>query len=53
MEETLFLLKKGGIYIIDDTLQQENWPEGHSDKANNLIQYLETRDDLQMAKMSW
>lgn len=53
LEETLSLLKKGGIYIIDDMLPQDNWPDGHKDKANNLIQYLETRDDLLVTKMSW
>ncbi len=51
--ETLSLLKNGGIYIIDDMLPQENWPEGHAEKANDLIQYLETRDDFLITKMSW
>lgn len=53
LEETLSLLKKGGLYIIDDMLPRDNWPNGHADKANNLINYLEARDDLLMTKMSW
>jgi len=51
--KTLSLLKDGGIYIIDDMLPRDSWPEGHDEKANLLIQYLENRDDLLMTKMSW
>ena len=53
LEETLLLLKNGGIYIVDDMLPQDNWPVGHDDKANNLVRYLESKDDLQLVKMSW
>jgi len=53
LEETLNLLKNGGIYLIDDMLPQENWPDGHNIKANNLIQYLENRDDLNCTKLNW
>jgi len=53
LEETLALLKLGGIYVIDDMLPQENWPEGHDIKANNLISYLEQREDLITIKMCW
>ena len=51
--ETLSLLKDGGIYLIDDMLPRDNWPEGHGEKANQLIEYLATRDDLLVTKMSW
>jgi predicted O-methyltransferase YrrM len=53
LEETLSLLKEGGIYVIDDMLPQENWPQGHAEKADNLINYLESRDDLLTSKLSW
>jgi len=53
LEETLNLLKSGGIYLIDDMLPQENWPEGHEAKANNLIQYLENRKDFNCVKLNW
>ncbi|WP_255066045.1 O-methyltransferase [Lacihabitans sp. LS3-19] len=36
LEETLEMLNKGGLYIVDDMLPQENWPEGHAAKAMNL-----------------
>jgi len=53
LEETLSLLKQGGIYLIDDMLPQENWPEGHSEKVNLLIQYLENREDIILTKQCW
>lgn len=53
LEETLGLLKSGGIYLIDDMLPQENWPDGHSQKANALLHYLENRDDLHCTKLKW
>jgi predicted O-methyltransferase YrrM len=34
LDETLALLKTGGIYLIDDMLPPPNWPEGHDKKAN-------------------
>jgi predicted O-methyltransferase YrrM len=53
LDETLTLLKSGGIYVIDDMLPQPNWPEGHSEKAAALIADLEKRSDLRLVKMSW
>jgi len=53
LEETLNLLKSGGIYLIDDMLPQENWPEGHETKVKNLINYLENREDLNCVKLNW
>ena len=53
LDETLDLLKIGGIYLIDDMLPQDNWPEGHCIKANNLVNYLEQRKDLLITKMRW
>ena len=53
LEETLKLLKVGGFYVIDDMKVQPNWPKGHEDKANHLIEYLESRDDLNQTKIDW
>ena len=53
LEETLELLKVGGFYVIDDMNPADDWPEGHDLKANQLIAYLESRDDLTMTKMDW
>jgi len=53
LDEVLSMLSKGGFYIVDDMLPQPNWPEGHSQKAAELIRYLETRADLLLTKQVW
>ena len=53
LDETLFLLKKGGFFILDDMLHQPNWPEGHQSNVDKLVDYLSLRADLQLTKMDW
>jgi predicted O-methyltransferase YrrM len=53
LEETLSLLKIGGLYVIDDLLPQPNWPEGHTSKVAQLIASLEQRQDLLITKLHW
>ena len=53
LDEVLAMLNKGGLYIIDDMLPQPNWPEGHAEKAINLIKVLENRKDLSLTKQVW
>ncbi|MEO6852264.1 MAG: SAM-dependent methyltransferase, partial [Mucilaginibacter sp.] len=53
LDETLSMLEKGGIYIIDDMLPQANWPDGHADKVANLLTYLDSREDMVVTKMGW
>ncbi len=53
LNETLSLLKVGGIYVIDDMNPQPNWPEGHAAKAEKLTAYLESREDFTITKMNW
>lgn len=53
LDEVLSMLNKGGLYIIDDMLPQPNWPDGHHEKATNLINYLEKREDLFLTKQVW
>jgi predicted O-methyltransferase YrrM len=53
LEDTLAMLNKGGIYIIDDMLPQENWPEGHQEKVTKLVSDLEAREDLLVTKQNW
>jgi predicted O-methyltransferase YrrM len=52
-EETIQLLKTGGIYIIDDMLPQPNWPAGHAEKADAFIHMLESRKDFILTKLNW
>ena len=53
LDEVLSMLSKGGLYIIDDMLPQPNWPDGHHEKAINLIATLEKREDLILTKQVW
>jgi len=53
LEEALSLLKVGGIYVIDDMLPQENWPEGHGEKAEKLLAHLKQRDDFNVVQLDW
>jgi predicted O-methyltransferase YrrM len=53
LDETLSMLNKGGLYVLDDMLPQPNWPEGHHEKAIKLVEILEQRDDLIVTKQSW
>lgn len=53
IDETLGLLNKGGVYLIDDMLAQPNWPSGHQQNVDRLIEYLENRKDLVITKMNW
>ena len=34
-------------------LPQDNWPVGHGDKVNDLIQKLENNRDLLLTKLAW
>ena len=53
LEQTLALLKPGGLYIVDDMLPQPNWPTDHPPKVSALIEALEARSDLQLTKLNW
>lgn len=53
LNETLKLLKPGGIYFIDDMLPQPTWPEDHPPKVKRLIADLESRINLAVTKLNW
>jgi predicted O-methyltransferase YrrM len=53
LAETLALLKPGGLYIIDDMLPQPNWPDGHSEKAANLLATLAAWPGLVVVQQVW
>jgi len=53
IDEVLGLIKVGGFYVIDDMSTQPNWPEGHDKNANQLISYLENRENFNLTKMAW
>ncbi|MEM9076045.1 MAG: class I SAM-dependent methyltransferase [Bacteroidota bacterium] len=53
LEKTLEMVKEGGYYIIDDMNPQSNWPDGHEEKAKQLVETLERREDFVMTKLDW
>lgn len=53
LDETLNMLKPGGLYIIDDMLPQPNWPEDHPPKVQALIASLTSRSDLRVTRLDW
>jgi predicted O-methyltransferase YrrM len=53
LDEALRSLKRGGLYVVDDMLPQPNWPDGHAQRADELISILEDRDDLVITKLNW
>ncbi len=53
LDKALELLKTGGFYVIDDMRKQPNWPSGHEEKAKELVQILEKREDITLTKMDW
>ncbi|MDR6627344.1 class I SAM-dependent methyltransferase [Caulobacter segnis] len=53
LDETLALLKRGGLYVIDDMSPQPNWPEGHQANVEDLVSRLEARADLIVTRLAW
>lgn len=53
LNEALSLLSPGGIYFIDDLLPQPNWPEGHQEKVDDLVETLQNRSDLHCTRLDW
>jgi predicted O-methyltransferase YrrM len=53
VEETLRLLSPGGFYIIDDLLPVSTWREEHTEKVNQLMDYLNQRKELKMTYLNW
>jgi predicted O-methyltransferase YrrM len=53
LDQTLSLLRGGGIYFIDDLLPQPNWPDGHAAKVPALIDAIESRSGCVTVKLSW
>lgn len=53
LDETLELLKVGGLYVIDDMSPQPSWPDGHQDKAEQLLGKLNRYSHLRMCRLAW
>lgn len=53
IEKVLQLINVGGFYIIDDMSIHPNWPAGHEENVQQLIDYLEKREDFHLTKLNW
>ena len=53
LHDALELLNPAGLYVIDDMLPQPNWPEGHAEKAKDLVATLEKMEGFRVTKLSW
>jgi predicted O-methyltransferase YrrM len=53
LDEALAIVKPGGYYVIDDLLPQPNWPEGHGEKAQALIDRLAGDSRFVMLPLVW
>jgi predicted O-methyltransferase YrrM len=52
-EMALGLLPVGGLYVIDDMLPQVNWPDGHEEKVQLLLEQLASDRRFHIAKLRW
>jgi predicted O-methyltransferase YrrM len=53
LDLALSLLRRGGIYFVDDLLPQPNWPEDHAPKVQALISSLESRPGFVATNLAW
>jgi len=53
LDEALALVSRGGFYVVDDLLPQENWPEGHASKVERLIEKLSSLAEFRAVGLSW
>ena len=53
LDDALALLRPGGIYVADDMLPQDNWPQDHAAKVPRLIADLAARPGFRIVSMAW
>ena len=53
LEQTLGLLAPGGLYVVDDLLAQETWPEGHDAAVEALCGTLAAWPGGRFARLDW
>jgi predicted O-methyltransferase YrrM len=53
LDETLALLRPGGLYVVDDMVRQPNWPEGHQARVDELTARLKSHPDLTTVALDW
>ena len=53
LDLALSLLKIGGIYLVDDLLPQESWPDGHAPRVPAFIADLAQRQGFVSTQFAW
>lgn len=53
LNETLALLRVGGMYVIDDLLPQPGWPTGHAEQIPTLVDALDMRPGFTSTRLGW
>jgi predicted O-methyltransferase YrrM len=53
LDETLALVRPGGLYVVDDMLPQPNWPDNHQVRVDDLTARLKSHPDLAAVSLSW
>ncbi len=46
-------LNSGGIYVVDDLLPQDTWPEGHSERIENFRQEISDYPNIAYVFLNW
>ena len=53
LDDALSLLADDGIYVVDDLLPKDNWPEGHASKVPVFIENMMSRPELTVEYWEW
>lgn len=53
LNTALSLLAPGGLYVVDDLLEQPSWPADHADRVLAFIAAVEQRHDLRLTRLYW
>lgn len=53
LNDALRLLRRGGVYVVDDMLPQASWPPNHGPNVDRLVAELDAHRELVVTKMNW
>lgn len=53
LDEALSLLADDGVYVCDDLLPQESWPDDHAPKVPVYIEKMKSRPELEVEFWEW
>jgi len=53
LEAALSLVAAGGFYLVDDMLEQPNWPGDHAPRAAGLIRALADHPEFHLTTLAW